>query len=113
MQVNVAQAALGDEIAVPTVDGETTLQVPAGTQPGKEFRLRGLGVPKLDRSGRGANVGRGDQLVLLQVAVPKHLTPEQRELFQQLSRTLGKEVVPQKDKGLFGQLKDALGDLFG
>ncbi len=113
LQVNVAQAALGDEIAVPTVDGETTLQVPAGTQPGKEFRLRGLGVPKLDRSGRGANVGRGDQLVLLQVAVPKHLTPEQRELFQQLSRTLGKEVVPQKDKGLFGQLKDALGDLFG
>jgi len=87
--------------------------VPPGTQAGKEFRLRGLGVPKLDRSGRGANIGRGDQLVILQVAIPKHLTPEQITLFQQLSQTLGKEVTPQKDKGLLGQLKDALGDLFG
>ncbi len=113
LQINVAQAALGDEIAVPTVDGETTLTVPAGTQSGKEFRLRGLGVPKLDRSGRGANVGRGDQLVILQVAIPKHLSAEQRQLFQDLSRTLGTEVVPQKDKGILGTLKDALGDLFG
>jgi molecular chaperone DnaJ len=113
LQINVAQAALGDEIAVPTVDGETTLTVPAGTQSGKEFRLRGLGVPKLDRTGRGANVGRGDQLVILQVAIPKHLSAEQRQLFQDLSRTLGTEVVPQKDKGILGTLKDALGDLFG
>ena len=113
LQINVAQAALGDEIAVPTVDGESTLTVPAGTQSGKEFRLRGLGVPKLDRTGRGANVGRGDQLVILQVAIPKHLSAEQRQLFQELSRTLGKEVLPQKDKGILGTLKDALGDLFG
>jgi molecular chaperone DnaJ len=113
LQINVAQAALGDEIAVPTVDGETTLTVPAGTQSGKEFRLRGQGVPKLDRSGRGANVGRGDQLVILQVAIPKHLSSEQRQLFQDLSRTLGTEVLPQKDKGILGTLKDALGDLFG
>lgn len=113
LQINVAQAALGDEIVVPTVDGETTLTVPAGTQSGKEFRLRGLGVPKLDRTGRGANVGRGDQLVILQVAIPKHLSAEQRQLFQDLSRTLGTEVVPQKDKGILGTLKDALGDLFG
>ena len=113
LQINVAQAALGDEIIVPTVDGESELHVPPGTQSGKVFRLRGLGVPKLDRSGRGANVGRGDQLVILQVAIPKNLSAEQRDLFQQLSRTLGKEVVPQKDKGILGQLKDALGDLFG
>jgi len=113
MPVNVAQAALGDEIVIPTLEGETTLHVPPGTQWGKEIRLRGMGVPKLDRSGRGANVGRGDQRVILQVAVPKNLSAEQRELFQQLSRTLGKEVTPVKDKGLFSQLKDALGDLFG
>ena len=68
---------------------------------------------KLDRTGRGANVGRGDQLVILQVVIPKHLSAEQRDLFQELSRTLGKDVVPQKDKGILGQLKDALGDLFG
>lgn len=113
LQINVAQAAMGDEITVPTVDGDTTLQIPGGTQSGRVFRLRGLGVPKLDRSGRGANVGRGDQLVIINVAIPKHLTPEQQDLFTQLARTLGKEVVPQKDKGILGQLKDALGDLFG
>ena len=56
LQINVAQAALGDELTVPTVDGDTPLSVPGGTQSGRVFRLRGLGVPKLDRSGRGANV---------------------------------------------------------
>jgi molecular chaperone DnaJ len=112
LQINVAQAALGDEIIIPTVEGETELSIPAGTQSGKVFRMRGLGVPKLDRSGRGANVGRGDQLVVIQVAIPKNLTAEQRKLFQDLSRSLGKEVVPQKGKGIFSQMKDALGDLF-
>jgi molecular chaperone DnaJ len=113
LQINVSQAALGDEITVPTVDGDTTLQIPGGTQSGRVFRMRGLGVPKLDRSGRGQNVGRGDQLVIINVAIPKNLTSEQEDLFKQLSRTLGKEVLPQKDKGILGQLKDALGDLFG
>ncbi len=113
LQINVSQAALGDEITVPTVDGESALSVPPGTQSGKVFRLRGHGVPKLDRTGRGANIGRGDQLIIVQVAIPKSLTTEQRELFQNLARTLGREVVPQKDKGILGQLKDALGDLFG
>lgn len=112
LQINVAQAALGDEIMIPTVDGETELQIPAGTQSGKVFRLRGLGVPKLDRTGRGANVGRGDQLVVIQVAVPKSLTAEQKKLFQELGRSLGREVVPQRGKGILGQMKDALGDLF-
>ena len=52
-------------------------------------------------------------MVIINVATPKTLTAEQRDLFQQLARTLGKEVIPQKDKGILGQLKDALGDLFG
>lgn len=113
LPINISQAALGDEIVVPTVDGSTTLQVPAGTQSGREFRLRGLGVPKLDRTGRSANVGRGDQLVKIHVFIPKTLTQEQRELFQQLSLTFGKEVMPQKDKGILGQVKDAIDGLFG
>ncbi|MBP6016748.1 MAG: molecular chaperone DnaJ [Candidatus Promineofilum sp.] len=113
LQINVAQAALGDELTVPTVDGDSDLPVPPGTQSGRVFRMRGLGVPKLDRSGRGQNVGRGDQLVIINVAIPKTLSAEQQDLFKQLSRTLGKEVIPQKDKGILGQLKDALGDLFG
>jgi molecular chaperone DnaJ len=113
LQINVAQAALGDEILVPSVDGETTLHIPPGTQSGKVFRMKGLGVPKLDRSGRGADVGRGDQLAVIQVAIPKNLTAEQQKLFQELSRSLGKEVVPQRGKGILGQLRDALGEVFG
>jgi molecular chaperone DnaJ len=113
LQINVAQAALGDEIIIPSVDGETTLHIPPGTQSGKVFRMKGLGVPKLDRSGRGADVGRGDQLAVIQVAIPKNLTAEQQKLFQELSRSLGKEVVPQRGKGILGQLRDALGEVFG
>jgi len=113
MQINVAQAALGDEITVPSVDGEMKLQIPAGTQSGRVFRMRGLGVPRLDRSGRSANVGRGDQLVIINVAIPKNLTDDQKVLFTDLGRSLGREVIPQPGKGILGQLKDALGDLFG
>ncbi len=112
LQVNVAQAALGDEITVPTIDGDERLLIPAGTQSGKVFRLRGKGVPRLDRSGRGSPMGRGDQQVIIQVVIPKNLTREQEEIFGELARTLGKEVVPKREKGIMGQLKSALGDIF-
>jgi molecular chaperone DnaJ len=106
LEINVAQAALGDEIEVPTVDGTEELTIPAGTQSGSVFRMAARGVPHLRRS------GRGDQLVITHVAVPKNLNDEQRELFQELARTLGKEVIPQREKSILGQLKDALGDFF-
>ncbi|VAW30871.1 Chaperone protein DnaJ, partial [hydrothermal vent metagenome] len=109
LHINVAQAALGDSIEVPTLDGDEPLDIPAGTQPGKVFRLRNKGVPRLDRSGRGAPMGRGDQHVIIQVAVPKKLTEEQETLFLELSRTLGKEVVPRGDRGIWDQLRNALG----
>lgn len=107
LEINIAQAALGDKINVPTVDGDEPLVVPAGTQSGTVFRLRDKGVPYLRRK------GRGDQLVITQVAVPRTLTDEQRELFHSLSQTLGKEVIHQREKSILGQLKAALGDFFG
>jgi molecular chaperone DnaJ len=107
LAINVAQAALGDEISVPTLDGEIPLKIPAGTQSGKVFRLRGKGIPRLRRN------GRGDQLVIVQVTIPTRMTDEQMQLFQQLSKTLGKEVIPQAEKGIFEKLRDALGDAFG
>jgi molecular chaperone DnaJ len=113
LKINVAQAALGDEVTIPTIDGEEKVSITAGTESGQVYTLRGRGVPRLDRSGRGRHVGRGDQHVLIQVATPKHLTDEQKELFQELSRTLGKEVVAQQDKGILSQLKETLGDVFG
>jgi molecular chaperone DnaJ len=113
LHVNVAQAALGDTVTIPTLDGDDSLEIPAGTQPGKVFKLRGKGVPRLDRSGRSRAMGRGDMHVITQVVIPKKLTKEQQKLFKELSRTLGKEVVPRAEKGILDQLKEALGDVFG
>jgi molecular chaperone DnaJ len=113
LNINVAQAALGDEVTVPTLDGKEKLVIEPGTESGKVYRLRGQGVPRLDRRGRGTPMGRGDQHVLIHVAIPNKLTDEQEKLFHELSRTLGKEVIPQRGRGIFGQFKDALGDVFG
>jgi len=108
LSINVAQAALGDVIMVPTVDGDAELSVPAGTQSGKVMRLRDKGVPKLRRDGTTA--GRGDELVILNVDVPTRLTKEQRDLFEQLGRTLGSEVVPQKaGRGFLDRVADFFG----
>lgn len=102
LDINVAQAALGAEIDVPTLDGNEKLKVPAGTQPGKVFKLRGKGVPHLRRS------GRGDQLVIVSVGIPQRLNKEQRELFEKLAETLGESVKPQ-EKGFLDWLNEALG----
>jgi molecular chaperone DnaJ len=75
--ISFDQATLGDSIEVPSLDGRVKMNVPAGTAPGKVFRLRGKGIPHL----RGAM--RGDQLVRVQVYVPKKLSREERALLQQ------------------------------
>jgi molecular chaperone DnaJ len=101
LNVNVAQAALGAEVEIPTVDGPTKLKIPTGTQPGKILTLRGKGVPHL----RGS--GRGDQLVVVNVEIPQRMTPEQRSLFEQLAKSLGSEVTPQ-ERGFLDWLKETL-----
>lgn len=103
MQINVAQAALGDTVKVPTLDGERQITVPAGTQSGAIFRLRGLGIPHLRSN------GRGDQLIVVQVAVPTRLSSKQKELFQELAGTLGTEVVVEEKLGFVDRVKEALG----
>lgn len=103
--INVAQAMLGDEIEVQTLDGDVALKVPAGTQSGQQFRLRHKGVPDM-RTG-----DRGDQIVTVHVNIPETLTDEQRELIGQLANTFGREVSPQPaaSRGFFDKVKDALG----
>jgi len=103
LTINVAQAALGDEINVPTLNGDAKLKVPAGTQAGQTFVLKGQGVPFLRRN------GRGDQIVNVFVATPTKLTAKQKELLRELSKTLGSEPVPQEDKGFFDRVRDAFG----
>ncbi len=102
LPINVAQAALGDEIEVPTLDGSERIAIPAGTQTGEVFRLRGEGIPYL----RGG--GRGDEVVTVYVVTPEKLTPEQCQLFEELGKTLGREVIPQGEKGFFDRLKEIL-----
>ena len=102
LDINIAQATLGADVSVPTVDGDATLKIPSGIQPGKVLRMRDKGVPHL----RGS--GRGDQLVLINVEVPKRLDEEQRELFEQLAESLGTEVHPQ-ERGFFDRLREVLG----
>ena len=99
LDVNIAQAVLGADIEVPTVDGQTKLNIPAGTQPGRVFTLRGKGVPHLRSS------GRGDQLVVVNVAIPAKLSADQRKIFEQLATTLGSEVHPQ-EKSFFDRLRE-------
>ena len=102
LDINIAQATLGAEVSVPTVDGPATLKIPAGTQPGKVLRMRGKGVPHL----RGND--RGDQLVVVNVDIPTRLSKEQRQIFEQLSLSLGSEVRPQ-ERSFLDWLKDTLG----
>jgi molecular chaperone DnaJ len=101
--LNIAQAALGDEIVVPTLDGEEKLSIPAGTQSGEEFVLKGRGVPYLRRN------GRGDQRVIVRVVTPTSLNEYQKSLLRELGATLGKEIIPQGNKGFFEKVKDAFG----
>jgi len=101
LNVNIAQATLGADVEIPTVDGPTMLKIPNGTQPGKILRLRDKGIPKL----RGN--GRGDQLVVINVEVPINVNNDQRQLFEQLAESLGSEVRPQ-ERGFLDWLKEAL-----
>jgi molecular chaperone DnaJ len=102
--INVAQAALGDTVTVPTLDGETELKIPPGTQSNAVFRLKSKGVAHL-QNGR-----RGDQRVTLRIIVPKNLTQEQHQLFEDLKVSLG-SIGQDTDgtKNWFERLRDNFG----
>jgi molecular chaperone DnaJ len=97
--VNVAQAALGTQIDLLTFDGLETVKVAEGAQNGAQIRLRNLGVPRLQGS------GRGDLFVHIDVRVPSKLTRDQRKLFESLRDTLPAENEPH-EKGLMDKVKD-------
>jgi len=80
--VNFPLLCLGGEIKVPTVDGESTVKLAPGTQPGKTYRLKGLGAPKAN------GYGRGDEVVYVHVQVPTDLTEKQKVLLEELSKEL-------------------------
>ncbi len=102
VDVSAPRAALGTSVEVPTVDGSVELQIPAGTQPHTSLTLRGAGMPSL--RGRGT----GDLRVVVNVVVPRHLKPRQRELLQELSESMTDHNL-RTEEGVFAKLKRALG----
>jgi molecular chaperone DnaJ len=100
VDLTITEAALGATVSVPTLDGETELEFPEGTQPGEIRVLRGRGMPILQ------GFGRGDQRVLVNVAVPRRLNDEQRQLLEQFARSTDDETY-RIDEGFFQKLKSA------
>jgi molecular chaperone DnaJ len=88
LSINFAQAALGDEVRVPSLDGKVDLKIPPGTQNGKTFRCKGKGIPYIDGK------GRGDLLVKVSVITPQHLDKNQRRLFEELANVLPRTEPP-------------------
>ncbi|MFG6114279.1 molecular chaperone DnaJ [Halobacillus sp. MO56] len=101
MPVTFAQAALGDELEVPTVHGKVKLKVPAGTQTGKTFRLKGKGAPNV----RGG--GHGDQHVKIRVVTPQNLTERQKELLREFNDISGNEATDEQHGNFFQKMKRA------
>jgi molecular chaperone DnaJ len=105
LRITPAQAALGDELVVPTIDsGESPVKIPAGSQHGQMVRLRGKGIPHL------GTTGRGDQLVYLDVAVPRVLSKDERALYRKLREIEGTpEQTVDDARSMFDRIKDAMG----
>lgn len=99
LQVTFVEAALGTEVFVPTLEGESVVNIEPGTQPGSILLLRGEGMPRLRRK------GRGDLKVVVDVLVPTHLTGEQRELLKKFQTASGEETYKSTGGSFFDRLR--------
>jgi len=93
LPIDFAQAALGDDLEVPTLEGKVKLKIPPGTQSGAVLQIKGKGIPCDDHP------GRGDQLVKVRVVTPEHLNADQRRLFLDLAQSLGKAKPRRRTRG--------------
>ena len=105
LNISFVQAALGDTVEVPTVHGNVEMTIPAGTQTGKTFRLKGKGAPRL----RGGS--QGDQHVTVKIVTPTKLNDAQKEALLAFAKASGDEKIAPQKKGFFDKVKDALEDL--
>lgn len=105
LNISFVQAALGDTVEVPTVHGNVEMTIPAGTQTGKTFRLKGKGAPRL----RGGS--QGDQHVTVRIVTPTKLNDAQKEALLAFAKASGDEKIAPQKKGFFNKVKDALEDL--
>ena len=101
LYLNFADAALGTSVEVPTIDGRVKIKIPAGTQPGKIFRLKGKGLPSVQ------SYGKGDQLIHVNVWTPKKLSDSDRALLEKMRDMPNFKPQPGKsEKGFFEKMKD-------
>lgn len=100
--IGLAQAALGVDLEIPTLDGSERLTIPPGTRSGTSFRLAGRGVPHINRS------GKGDQIITVEIEVPKRLSPEQKDMLRKYAELSG-ETVENIDNGLVSRIKRVFG----
>ena len=105
LNISFVQAALGDTVEVPTGHGNVEMTIPAGTQTGKTFRLKGKGAPRL----RGGS--QGDQHVTVKIVTPTKLNDAQKEALLAFAKASGDEKIAPQKKGFFNKVKDALEDL--
>ena len=105
LNISFVQAALGDTVEVPTVHGNVEMTIPAGTQTGKTFRLKGKGAPRL----RGGS--QGEQHVTVKIVTPTKLNDAQKEALLAFAKASGDEKIAPQKKGFFNKVKDALEDL--
>ena len=105
LNISFVQAALGDTVEVPTVHGNVEMTIPAGTQTGKTFRLKGKGAPRL----RGG--AQGDQHVTVKIVTPTKLNDAQKEALLAYAKASGDEKISPQKKGFFDKVKDAFEDL--
>ena len=105
LNISFVQAALGDTVEVPTVHGNVEMTIPAGTQTGKTFRLKGKGAPRL----RGG--AQGDQHVTVKIVTPTKLNDAQKEALLAFAKASGDEKISPQKKGFFDKVKDAFEDL--
>lgn len=103
--IGYAQAALGAEISVPTLEGEETLRIPAGTQNGDVIRMRGRGIPTPRRN------SAGDLLIQIFIEVPKKVSPEHESVLRKLAEIEGDNVLPER-KSFYGKVKNFISEYF-
>ena len=99
MPISFTQAALGDDITVPTLEGKVSYKVPAGTQPGTVFRLKDKGIKNLQ------SARKGDLYVKVSLEVPTKLNAEQKKLIEELNKKIGSECY-QKKKSFADRMKN-------
>jgi molecular chaperone DnaJ len=106
LTVNFADAVLGTQVEVPTIDGKAKFKVPPGTPSGKIFRLSGKGLPSVN------NYGRGDQLIILNIYSPQHITAEERKMLEKIKASPNFSPKPgeRTEKGFFERMRGFFGE---